>query len=258
MLFMVLMEYTGLNKAGILIHHEQAVSESELLKIHFSIKDLLKEKPIQYVLGKTEFFGLPFIVNSKVLIPRPETEELVAKVIKELNSNPKQNILDIGTGSGCIAIAIKKNFPEAHVMGLDISSFALEIAQENAQQNNVDIDFKVCDFLDPNVWQDIEMVDIIVSNPPYVRNLEKKEMKSNVLGYEPEIALFVDNNNPLIFYKSIAEFGKRYLDKGGKIFCEINQYLHKETSDLFQQHKYNDINLTKDISGNFRVLYCEK
>lgn len=258
MLFMILMEITGLNKAGILINHEQAVSESELLTIHFAVKDLLKEKPIQYVLGKTEFYGLPFIVNSKVLIPRPETEELVAMVIEELKLEPTQNVLDIGTGSGCIAVTIKKKIPKAKVTALDISSFALDIAKENALLNKVRIDFKIFDLLNWKGWENEEKFDIIVSNPPYVRNLEKKEMKPNVLNYEPEIALYVEDNNPLIFYKRISDFAKLHLKSGGKIFCEINQYLAEETRSLFKQHNFSNVDIRKDMSGNYRILHCEK
>ncbi|MCD4697963.1 MAG: peptide chain release factor N(5)-glutamine methyltransferase [Bacteroidales bacterium] len=258
MLFMVMMEFTGFSKAGILINHEQAVSESQLLQIQFAVKELLKSKPIQYVLGKTEFYGLPFIVNSKVLIPRPETEELVANVLEELKSSETPSVFDVGTGSGCIAITIKKKFPQTQVTAIDVSSFALEVAQKNATLNKTEINFEVCDFIDRKNWQDFEMFDIIVSNPPYVRVLEKAQMNKNVLEYEPDIALFVENNNPLVFYKGIAEFGQKHLNKGGMIFCEINQYLHNETGDLFQQHNYHNIKLIKDISDNFRILACIK
>jgi release factor glutamine methyltransferase len=258
MLFMVLMEYTGLSKAGILMNHELTVSESELLKIHFAVKDLLKNKPVQYVLGKTEFYGLPFIVNSKVLIPRPETEDLVALVLGELKQVNTLRILDIGTGSGCIAISIKTNCPHAQITAIDVSSFALDIARENARLNNVEIDFRVCDFLYKGNWDALGKFDIIVSNPPYVRHLEKVHMDLNVLDYEPEIALFVNNNEPLVFYFHIAEFGKAHLLEGGKIFCEINQYLFKETGNLFEQQQYNNVQLKKDMSENFRVLICEK
>jgi release factor glutamine methyltransferase len=257
MLFMVMMEFTGLSKAGILMNHEQAVSESELLKIHFAVKDLLKNKPVQYVLGKTEFYGLPFIVNSKVLIPRPETEELVALVIDEVKPENNLRILDIGTGSGCIAIALKENFPKAQIIAIDVSSFALEVARENAKRNSVEIDFRVCDFLNKDSWNTLGIFDVVISNPPYVRHLEKVQMKSNVLDYEPEIALFVENGNPLLFYAQIAEFGKKHLHKDGRIFCEINQYLHKETVNLFEQYTYKDVQVLKDIFGNFRIVSCK-
>jgi len=258
MLFMILMEFTGLNKAGILINHEQGVSESELLKIHFAVKDLLKEKPIQYVLGKTEFYGLPFVVNSKVLIPRPETEEIVALVIEELKLNPNQNVLDIGTGSGCIAITIKKNIPEARVVALDVSDFAIEVAQLNAEINEVEIGFTQLDMLFPEKWNVKYSYDVIVSNPPYVRKSEKKLMKKNVLDYEPELALFVEDDDPLIFYKAIAEFGQKHLNIGGKLFCEINQYLSEETMQLFEKQGYANVQVKNDMSGNPRVIYCEK
>ncbi len=258
MLFMILMEFAGLNKAGILINHDQAVSESELLKIHFAVKDLLKEKPIQYILGKTEFYGLPFVVNSKVLIPRPETEEIVALVIEELKLNPNRNVLDIGTGSGCIAITIKKNIPEARVVALDVSDFAIEVAQLNAEINEVEIGFSKLDMLLPEKWNLKNSFDVIVSNPPYVRKSEKELMKKNVLDYEPGIALFVEDENPLIFYKAIAEFGQKYLNIGGKLFCEINQYLSEETQQLFAKQGYANVQVKNDMSGNPRIIYCEK
>jgi release factor glutamine methyltransferase len=228
-----------------------------LLKIHFAVKDLLKKRPVQYVLGKTEFYGLPFIVNSKVLIPRPETEELVALVIDEVKPENNLRILDIGTGSGCIAIALKENFPKAQIIAIDVSSFALEVARENAKRNSVEIDFRVCDFLNKDSWNTLGIFDVVISNPPYVRHLEKVQMKSNVLDYEPEIALFVENGNPLLFYAQIAEFGKKHLHKDGRIFCEINQYLHKETVNLFEQYTYKDVQVLKDIFGNFRIVSCK-
>jgi release factor glutamine methyltransferase len=258
LLFMVIMEYTGLSKAAVLTNHEQAVSESELLKIHFAVKDLLKEKPIQYILGKTEFYGLPFLVNSKVLIPRPETEELVEAILQQYKNTQRVSILDIGTGSGCIPITIKKYIPIAEVSSIDVSSFALEVAQENAKLNNVEIDFRVFDILDRDSWQNLKMFDVIVSNPPYVRNLEKVKMKKNVLEYEPKMALFVEDSNPLIFYKSIAEFGQKHLYPGGKIYCEINQYLAEETKELFEQNKYVNVQIFKDMLENARIIYCEK
>jgi len=256
LLFLVLMEYTGLSKARILSRHDQTVSESQLLKIHFAVKELLKEKPVQYVLGKTEFFGLPFIVNSKVLIPRPETEELVEWAIRDLKGLQFQKIIDIGTGSGCIAVTIKKHIPVSEVTAIDISEFALEVATINADLNDVIIRFAKFDILNMKGWNQTQDYDVIISNPPYVRNLEKSTMKKNVLEYEPEVALFVEDSDPLVFYRSIIEFAKLNLKSGGKVYCEINQYLADEVKALFARHGFNRISIRKDFRGNDRLLFC--
>jgi len=256
LLFLVLMEYTGYSKAGILTKHDQTVSESQLLKIHFAVKELLKEKPVQYVLGKTEFYGIPFIVNSKVLIPRPETEELVEWVINDLKGFMAPKIIDMGTGSGCIAVTIKKYLPGSEVTAIDISEFALEVAAINAELNELVIRFKKLDMLNSRDWNQNQVYDAIISNPPYVRHLEKSAMKKNVLDYEPEIALFVEDSDPLVFYRSIIEFAKKNLIAGGKVYCEINQYLADEVTALFAGHGFDRITIRKDLRGNDRVLSC--
>lgn len=258
LLFMVLMEYTGLTKAGILAQHEEAVSESQLLKIHFSVKELLKNKPVQYVLGKTEFYGLPFIVNSKVLIPRPETEEMVEWIIREMKNKKYLKIIDLGTGSGCIGITLKKHFPDSIVTAVDLSDFALEVAAANADLNSVVVDFERFDMLQVSQWKQDEVYDLIVSNPPYVRNLEKKDMKENVLEFEPETALFVDDEDPLIFYQGIINFADQFLSNQGWVFCEINQYLHEAVYDLFSTNGFTKIVLKKDFRNNYRFLSCCK
>ena len=258
LLFLVLMEYTGLSKAELLLNHQQAVSESQLLKIHFSVKELLLEKPVQYVLGKTEFYGLPFIVNTKVLIPRPETEELVEKVIKEMKGMDSCKIIDIGTGSGCIAISLKKNLNTSLVTAIDVSEFALEVASVNAEENDVEIDFKRMDILDSESWKFENKFDLIVSNPPYVRESEKQMMKKNVLDFEPDHALFVKDDDPFVFYGHILKFAQKYLRPGGTIFCEFNQYLSDEMYSLFTGSGYLDVELFKDFRGNFRFIKCTR
>lgn len=254
MLFQLLMEYTGYSKAELLSRPEQTISESELLKIHFGVKELLKHKPIQYVLGKAEFYGLNFMVNSKVLIPRPETEELVDLALKKIPENKSFHLLDIGTGSGCIAITLKKNRPLCKVTALDVSEFALEVAAANADLNDVSIQFIKMDILNPASVEKLNPFDVIVANPPYVRPSEKKQMGKNVLDYEPSSALFVPEAEPLIFYQSIAEFGKSHLLPHGKIFVEINQYLSQETLRLFQEYGYANASLENDLFGNPRIL----
>ena len=257
-IFMLLEEYAGISKSEIIINPELTINESELLNIHFAVKDLKNFKPIQYILGKTEFFGIPILVNPDVLIPRPETEELVDWVIQDANKDKQSSILDVGTGSGCIAIALKNALPKATIHAIDNSSKALEIANQNALMNQADIKFSQLDFLEKKDWNNLGQYDIVISNPPYVRHMEKVEMKKNVLNYEPESTLYVDDNNPLIFYKSIAEFGLDHLKINGSIYCEINQYLSKETVKLFGSYGFKDIQLKKDFKGNDRFIKAVK
>lgn len=237
-------------------------------KINQIIDDLKNEKPIQYIFGETEFFDLKFEVNKNVLIPRPETEELIDWIISNthpLTQNERVNninILDIGTGSGCIAISLAKNLPNANVYAIDISENALEIAKKNALKNKVKIIFAKYDILsDMNLFSKNKTLgekqiffDIIVSNPPYVRELEKKMMSKNVLNYEPETALFVENSNPLIFYDKICNFANKYLKPKGKIYFEINEYLSKEMIELIKNHNFTNIELKKDINNKDRMI----
>jgi release factor glutamine methyltransferase len=254
LLFMIIEEYCHLSKALVLTEYLKTINESELLKIHFAVKDLMNYKPVQYILGKTEFYGLPIIVNSDVLIPRPETEELAEMVIKENNSTKKVRVLDIGTGSGCIAIAVKKNLPDAEVFAIDISPAALHTAKRNAGLNHVEIRFILQDFLKQYNQHRHGNFDIIVSNPPYVRMSEKNMMKKNVLNYEPASALFVDDIDPLIFYRAIADFSIQNLNKQGKVYCEINQYLSNETLSLFRRYGFEFAEQRIDLNGNKRFI----
>ncbi len=253
-MFMLFSDFANLNKPDVVLYPEKTVSESELLKIHFAVKDLLNNKPVQYILGYTEFYDLKFEVNTDVLIPRPETEELVDLVIKENISKQGIDILDIGTGSGCIAISIKKHIPGAKVTAIDISAGALNVAKRNAEKNNLETDFRQIDFLDERSREKLSEFDIIVSNPPYVRKLEKERMKKNVLDYEPDIALFIDDDDPFVFYNAIAEFAKYHLKENGKVYCEINQYLGEDTADIFIAAGFNEVEVIDDINGNARIL----
>ena len=267
--FLLLEEYLGFRRVDIVLKSDFKITQETLNLLQSATKQLEQEVPLQYVIGKTEFYGLPFVVNKHVLIPRPETEELVAWVVSEssrfktFNTSTKQNtetkqlkILDIGTGSGCIPISLKKQLPFAKISAIDISKEALTVAKKNAVLNNVDIHFILQDIL-KTVALD-QHYDIIISNPPYVRESEKKELKNNVLKNEPHVALFVENDNPLIFYAKIAELAKKYLNKNGLLFFEINQYLGTETIDLVNKKGLKNIQLKKDMFGNDRIIVASK
>ena len=244
------------------------INENEVEKWNAFVAELKQEKPIQYILGETEFYGLRFLVNENTLIPRPETEELVELIIYENSKNkiPNPKILDIGTGSGCIAISLAKNMLKAEVFALDVSEKALEIAKKNAVLNEVEVNFinksilEVEDSIIPttNNQQLTTVFDIIVSNPPYVRNLEKEEIRKNVLAYEPHLALFVEDDDALLFYRKIAQLAQKNLSENGKLYFEINQYLGKETVDLLQNLGFQNIELIKDVYGNDRMISCKK
>jgi len=253
-IFMLLEDYAGVSKSEIIMNPELTINESELLKIHFAVKDLKNYKPIQYILGRTEFYGFPILVNTNVLIPRPETEELVVWVVNDTGQNQEYRVLDIGSGSGCIAIALKHTLPNLNIQAIDFSLRAIEVAEQNAKMNQADVSFHHINLLNKNEWGKLGYYDIIISNPPYVRHAEKSQMKKNVLNYEPGNALFVDDKNPLLFYTSIAEFAKSYLNKNGSLYCEINQYLGDETCKLFENLGFKDIQLKKDIKGNSRFV----
>jgi release factor glutamine methyltransferase len=218
------------------------------------VQRLLLMEPIQYIIGETEFFGMTFAVNNHVLIPRPETEELVELIISE-NKNSAIRILDIGTGSGCIAIALKKNLPDSVMEAWDFSAEALETAKLNAYNNKVDVNFYPID-----IFQEIpkrEHFDAIVSNPPYVLESEKGQMSKNVLDYEPHSALFVPDKNPLVFYERIADIGTSLLSTNGKLYFEINRAKSAETISLLEGKGYSGIRLLRDISGNDRIIKAE-
>ena len=217
-----------------------------------ALDSLKREKPLQYILGETEFYGLPFKVNEHVLIPRPETEELVEWIIKHTDNDKQRNILDIGTGSGCIAISLAKHIKKAKVYALDVSSEALKIAKINAQLNNVNIEFIEASILEQPIING--KYDIIVSNPPYVREKEKELMKSNVLDNEPHLALFVKDENPLLFYDAISQFAINNLSKKGLLFFEINEYLGNDMIALLNHNNFSNIELKQDIFKKDRMI----
>ena len=246
-----------LNKMDFLLNPNVVISIEDATFFESAIQKLKLEEPIQYILGETEFYGLLFKVTKNTLIPRPETEELVDWIIKDqLTINKEQlTILDIGTGSGCIPISLAKNITGAKVTTVDVSRGAIKIAQENAVANNVAVSFVNDSILEPIIVSDSEnKFDIIVSNPPYVRNLEKQEIKKNVLDYEPHLALFVEDNDALIFYKKITEYALNHLKKDGVLYFEINQYLGEETLNLIENLGFETVELRKDMSGNDRMI----
>lgn len=245
--------YLGVNRFILVLDPAYRVSKQEEQPLFEALAQLKREYPIQYILGEAPFMGLVFRVNEQVLIPRPETEELVRWILDDLPSMADSPaILDIGTGSGCIAISLAKYWPAAKVTALDVSIAALETAKENARLNSVGISCIHADILadfDPGSrW------DIIVSNPPYVRESEKASMRNNVKKYEPSSALFVPDESPLVFYEHIARLASANLKAGGALYLEINQYLATETVNLLQSHNFFEIELRKDMFGNDRML----
>jgi len=219
------------------------------------LAELKKQKPIQYILGEADFFGLTFLVTKDVLIPRQETEELVDLVLSNQRET-KVKILDIGTGSGCIPIALKKNWTEAEIYAIDVSEKAIAIAKKNAELNNVTVLFEVQNILET---QDLgRQFDFIISNPPYVRKLEQAEIKPNVLEYEPHLALFVEDDDALLFYRVIAKLAMKNLKPNGQLYFEINQYLGNEMIALLRELQFKTIELRKDIFGNDRIIVAKR
>ncbi|WP_433779014.1 peptide chain release factor N(5)-glutamine methyltransferase [Flavobacterium anhuiense] len=253
--YLILEDRYQLRQIDLALNHELVFDEKDFAIWNELLNQLKKEVPIQYLLGKTNFYGLDFEVNENVLIPRPETEELVEWIINE-NASPDKNkkirILDIGTGTGCIAISLAKNLPNAEVFGVDVSKKAIETAKRNAIRNDVEVTFMLLNILETDEFTC--QFDIIVSNPPYVRNLEKVEIKKNVLDYEPHLALFVEDSDPLIFYRKIASLAQNGLLKNGKLYFEINQYLGKEMIDLLESMSFQNVELRKDIYDNDRMI----
>ena len=253
--YIILENWHHLKRIDLALQPDLEMSDIDLQKWNDIVIELKTQKPIQYILGETFFYDLRFQVDENTLIPRPETEELVALILaSNKETNKKIKVLDIGTGSGCIAISLAKNLPNAQVFALDVSEKAIEIAQKNAKYNDVSITFLHQNILETDDLN--QQFDIIVSNPPYVRNLEKSEINKNVLDYEPHLALFVEDNDALIFYKKIAQLAKKNLNQNGQLFFEINQYLAKETVELIKDLGFKNIKLHQDIYGNDRMIFC--
>jgi release factor glutamine methyltransferase len=256
--FFMLTEYLhNLKRIDLALNPNFEISEAEVQKWEAIISELKTEKPIQYIIGETWFYDSKFFVNEHTLIPRPETEELVDWIVaneKKSEKREKLTILDIGTGTGCIPISLKKNIPNAEVSAIDVSEEALKVAQKNALENKVAINFILQNILETEDLK--QQFDIIVSNPPYVRNLEKQEIKKNVLAFEPHLALFVEDTDALLFYRKIARLALKNLKPNGLLFFEINQYLGRETVELLENLGFKNIELKKDIYGNDRMIKC--
>ena len=271
-LIMILLEhYFGINRIKIAMEPELRLSESELLTLHFAVKELLKNKPVQYIIGETEFCGMRFFVNENVLIPRPETEEMVKNIATcrdkaclvptgcDVETDDRPSFLDIGTGSGCIAISLAKLLKNSVVTAVDVSEKALEVAKKNAEANDVNVNFILDDILNPKNPELIDnQFDIIVSNPPYVCESEKSEMRANVLDYEPSSALFVSDNDPLIFYRKILEFAQRTLNPDGEVWFEINEKLSTEMKNLCVEMGFKNVEIIKDFRERDRILRASR
>jgi release factor glutamine methyltransferase len=252
----VLARFTEIPRMQLALHGDERVGESLLLKIHFAVKELLRNRPLQYVLGETECLGRRFRVDERVLIPRPETEELLTEIIADVKNSIPASALDIGTGSACIAINLAKAF-QGKVYAMDISQDALKLAAQNARLHKVDIDFIEGDILDKSSWAGLPVeLDLIVSNPPYVRMREKQQMQANVLDFEPEVALFVSDDDPLIFYRHISAFAAGHLAPEGLLWLEINEFLAEETKSLLEK-EFSEVELFKDYKGAWRFVRAQ-
>jgi len=251
---MLLRQIAGISSAQIYADKDTKITDYTVNELNTAVDRLANGEPVQYILGCCEFFGLDFKVRSGVLIPRPETEELVELILKD-HRKEKIQLLDIGTGSGCIAVSLAKNLPEARIFAWDISPTALEIAAENALLNKVNIDLSKHDIREYETFtKDSRQWDVIVSNPPYVCESEISEMEGHVLNHEPHLALFVKDEDPLIFYRIISEFALKTLKKGGCLYFEINSHLGEETVRLIQSYPFDSVRLFQDLSGRDRMI----
>jgi release factor glutamine methyltransferase len=240
----------------IYVNIDQKLVPKEVESISKVVSRLKNQEPIQYILGEAGFYGLTFKVTPDVLIPRPETEELVDLVLKSKRDKPTR-ILDVGTGSGCIPVSLKKNWPHAHVMACDISERAIKVAQINAGLNQTEVAFFHLNILDPLLPASFPKIDLLVSNPPYVTESEKKLMGRNVLHFEPERALFVPDDDPLLFYTALAGFARKYLNQDGQVFWEINEAFGKDCANLLKENGFINVKVRKDINGKNRMVFAE-
>ncbi|MCX6166780.1 MAG: peptide chain release factor N(5)-glutamine methyltransferase [Sphingobacteriales bacterium] len=243
-------------KASYLLNKQEVISDTDTTNFLDILSQLKTSKPIQYILGETDFYGRTFRVNPAVLIPRPETEELV-KWVLETGSTKNISLLDIGTGSGCIAISLKIEIPEAEVVAIDLSADALALAQENASLHKAVVTFIEKDVLQMHPTDLATTFDMVVSNPPYIALAEKDSMKANVLANEPHLALFVPNTNPLIFYERIAALAQAKLNLGGFLFFEINERFGKEVLALLVKKGFKHVELRQDLSGKDRMVKAQ-
>jgi len=255
--YLMAAHFLNMDKTTVILQPNYALSESELLKFNFAIKDLKQEKPIQYIFGETLFCGLSFLVNPDTLIPRPETEELVNWIIEEETKEEVIDVFDIGTGSGCIAISIDKALPQANVRAIDLSAGALKVANENNSRLEASVAFEQLDILQtPRNYP--HQFDVIVSNPPYVRISEKAQMRNNVLLYEPSIALFVENEDPLLYYRHILIFTQKHLKSGGHLYFEINEKMGNAIAQQMTLYDFTEIQIKEDLFGRPRMIRALK
>ncbi|PUV25987.1 peptide chain release factor N(5)-glutamine methyltransferase [Sphingobacterium athyrii] len=255
---LVIEELLGIKRIAYPFKKDIIVSENEAAHFQRILHDLKKSRPIQYILNKADFYGEFFEVNESVLIPRQETEELVDLIIKTHAASSHLKVIDIGTGSGCIPIILSKYLNQAQVTTVDISKEAIHTARKNAQSLGEPVHFINADILEWDYVFSDQQYDIIVSNPPYITPNEKQQMQQNVLAYEPELALFIEESAPLIFYDVISSFALKHLAPNGDLYFEINQYLGPETKDLIEKKGFRQVQLIKDINGANRIIHAKK
>ncbi len=249
--------FFNISNIQLALEPDKRLNESEILELHFAVKELLADKPIQYITGISNFHGIEIKVNESVLIPRPETEELVSLILNN-ESNEELKAIDIGTGSGCIALALKKKLRNADITAIDISVKALETAKLNSRLNNLDITFMQLDILKTDLSYTLPLYDIVVSNPPYVTHTDKKFMNRNVVNFEPHQALFVEDKNPLKYYLAVLNFCQQYLKSGGRVYFEINELQGNNVLKLFIEHGFKNGRLFKDINNKYRFALAIK
>ncbi|MCW3467383.1 peptide chain release factor N(5)-glutamine methyltransferase [Chitinophaga nivalis] len=251
----IVMEYlTGLNKLDRIVHKTKLLTPDQSSRLHVAIEALQRQEPVQYVTGTGWFYGMELLVNSQVLIPRPETEELVEWILTDAGPHAAPRILDIGTGSGCIPLALKKNLPAAQVSAMDVSTGALEVARSNASRLRLDVHFLLMDALQPALVATLPAFDVIVSNPPYITQSEQQTMQEQVWGHEPSLALFVPDNDALLFYRHITLLAKSKLVPGGALYFEINEALGKEVVALMEANGFQLVTLRQDMFGKDRMV----
>ncbi|WP_448529599.1 peptide chain release factor N(5)-glutamine methyltransferase [Raineya sp.] len=253
--FILLEKVTQLSKTQILLNTAFTFTQAQQELLENNLQRIIAQEPWQYVVGEIDFLGSKLKVNSAVLVPRPETEEWVQKLIQKHKNQNFRHILEIGTGSGCIAITLAKAFPDAELTALDISQEAINLAFQNSLNNKVGINFLHLDFL---TWQTSDSWDLVVSNPPYICESEKKQMQTNVLAYEPSQALFVPDENPLLFYEKIAKLAQNHLSERGWLYVEINERFGTEVKALFEQYGLQNVIIQQDFAGKDRVAIARK
>ena len=253
---MVIEQVTGQKKIDRIVYKNIPVNPAQQIEIQKMAVELLQHRPVQYVLGESWFMGIKLKVNESVLIPRPETEELVEWIVEDLKIVPNQfrSLLDIGTGSGCIPLSIKNKIPSMTVSAIDVSEDALQVAKQNSEDRGIPVHLYHLNILDEKAWVRLDHYDIIVSNPPYITKREQRSMQENVLEYEPHLALFVSDQDPLIFYRAIAKFSSLHLKPGGFVYVEINEVMGDEVVDIFKTMGFAPVILKKDMQGKDRMV----